>query len=233
MTTKKEPAAAAEERTQRFRFRVVAPDGRELVSDVVEVRFPLSPPAAATSPSQPAKGAEPAADRPAKDADLALPVTAIYVAVKGQKQGVFHAEAVHQGSKYSFAAHSLEYQLISPRDAVSGLASGQRQHRPLTITRDWGAASPQLFQALVTNEVLESVEIDCYGQPKDGKEQLVHKVKLTNAGVCSFRQVGSVSRGSSKAGTSGDLETVAFAFEKIEHLSPKGAVTASDGVGHG
>jgi type VI secretion system secreted protein Hcp len=231
MTAKKEPAGAAEERTQRFRFRVVAPDGRELVSDVVEVRFPLSAQAAATLSSQPAKGADPAAARQAEDPDLELPVSAIYVAVKGKKQGNFHVESVHQGRKYSFAAHSLEYELIIARDAASGHATGQRQHHPVTVTRDWGAASPQLFQALVANEVLETVEFDCYGISKDGKEQLVHKVKLTNAAVCSFRQVGSISKGATKAGTSGDLETVAFTFEKIEHLSPKDAVTASDSLG--
>jgi len=233
MTTKKEPTVAAEERTQRFRFRVVAPDGRELLSDVVAVRFPLSRQPDSTSQADAARGAEAAPAELAKDKDLEFPVSAIYVTVKGQKQGTYHAEAEHQGTKYSFAAHSLEYELIVPTDAASGHATGQRRHRPMTLTRDWGAASPQLFQALVTNESLESVVIDCYGRTKDGKEQLVHKVKLTNAAVCSFRQVGSVSRGATKAGTSGNLETVAFTFEKIEHLSPKGSATASDMLGGG
>src|SRR5215467_1810542 len=58
MTAKNEPAAAAEERTQRFRFRVVAPDGRELVSDVVAVRFPLSPQPDPASQAGAAKAAE-------------------------------------------------------------------------------------------------------------------------------------------------------------------------------
>jgi hypothetical protein len=50
---------------------------------------------------------------------------------------------------------------------------------------------------------------------------------LENAGTASFRQqVVGVGRG-----TGGEVETVAFAFEKIEHLSPKGDVVASDALG--
>ena len=231
MTDDEASASAPAERTQRFRFRVVAPDGRELVSEVVAVRFPLPPAQDPASQPTTAKGAGAAAPDTSKEKDLEFPVSAIYVAVKGQTQGPFHTEVEHHGRKYSFAAHSLEYALIVPRDAATGQTTGQRQHRPVTVIRDWGAASPQLFQALVSNEGLETVEFDCYGISKDGKEQLVHKVKLTNASVCSFRQVGNASAGAKKAGTSGDLETVAFAFEKIEHLSPKGTEMGSDTFG--
>ena len=36
------------------------------------------------------------------------------------------------------------YQVKGPRDAASGQASGKRQHRPITIVKEWGAATPQL-----------------------------------------------------------------------------------------
>lgn len=232
MSDKDPSPPTAEERIQRFRFRVMAPDGRELLSDVVAVRFPVPRAPEAAPQAGAAKGSEAAAaaaEQP-KDNDLELPVSAIYATVKGQKQGAFHPEAEREGHKYSFVAHSLEYALIVPVDGATGQFAGRRQHHPVTLTRDWGAASPQLFRALVTNEALPTVEIDCYGRSKEGKEQLVHKVRLTNAVVCSFRQV---STRATKAGASGDLETVAFAFEKIEHLSPKGDVIASDGAGHG
>ena len=45
----KQGSPAAAERVQRFRFRVVAPDGRELVSDVVQVQFPAPPERAAVA----------------------------------------------------------------------------------------------------------------------------------------------------------------------------------------
>jgi type VI secretion system secreted protein Hcp len=218
-------APAESERIQRFRFRVVAADGRELVSDVVAVRLP--PPTLQSQPvPAPAKSAEAPAEQ---DKDLEFPVSAIFVAVHGQKQGAFKAETGGPGHKDSFAALSLEYEVGVARDPATGHSAGRKQHRPVSISKKWGAASPQLFQALVGNEVLESVEIDCYGRSKDGKEELVHKVKLTNAGIASIRQVGGISAGSA----GGELETVAFAFEKIEHMSPKGAVVASDDLRSG
>ena len=41
--------------------------------------------------------------------------------------------------------HAAQYQVISPRDAASGQASGKRMHKPFTIVKEWGAASPQLM----------------------------------------------------------------------------------------
>jgi type VI protein secretion system component Hcp len=32
----------------------------------------------------------------------------------------------------------------APRDAASGVASGKRMHKPVTIVKEWGAASPNL-----------------------------------------------------------------------------------------
>lgn len=229
MTDTNSPAPAAGERIQRFRFRVVAPDGRELVSDVVAVRFPLPPASAPAPQTQTQADAGKGKDIPEPAKDLEFPVTAIYAAVRGQKQGVLHSEIEHQGIKYSFAALSLEYEVLVPTDAASGQRSGKTQHRPVALTKGWGAASPQLFQALVANEALESVEIDCYGRSRAGREELVHKLKLTNASVASFRQqVQGASVDKAGRGGSGDLETVAFTFEKIEHQSPKGDVVASD-----
>jgi hypothetical protein len=34
--------------------------------------------------------------------------------------------------------------IVSPRDAASGQATGKRMHKPMTIVKEWGAASPKL-----------------------------------------------------------------------------------------
>ena len=180
------------EKVQRFRFRVVSPDGRELLSDVAHVVFPAPP----------------------------FRVTEIFVAARGQRMGALKGESTGEKNKNQFAALSLEYELRSPRDAASGQPSGKRQHSPVSIVKEWGAASPQIFQALANNEVLGTVDIDCYGVLEDGKTGLVHKLKLSNAAVSSIEQRGDAG--------GRDLETVAFTFQKIEQLSPAGTVLASD-----
>ncbi len=223
---------APAERVQRFRFRVVAPDGRELVSDMVQVHYPApaevqAQPAAALVMAEPFLAPVQAVIQPAPQA-ANFRVSAIFVSAQGKKQGALKGESPRQQNQHQFAALTLDYELRSPRDAATGQASGQRQHSPVTIVKEWGAATPQLFQALVTNEVLQTVVIDCYGVSKEGKEAVVHKVKLTNERVASIKQVA----GGSDHPALRELETVAFSFEGIEHLSPADAVLASDGAGH-
>jgi len=53
--------------------------------------------------------------------------------------------------------HTAQYQVISPRDAASGQASGKRMHKPFTIVKEWGAATPALM-AMKTGYDVKKVE---------------------------------------------------------------------------
>lgn len=44
---------------------------------------------------------------------------------------------------------ALSHSIKSPRDAASGLATGKRQHKPMTITKQLDKSSPQLFTLMV------------------------------------------------------------------------------------
>ena len=50
------------------------------------------------------------------------------------------------------AAHFL-HEVKSPRDAASGMASGKRMHKPVTITKEWGPAPPMLTAMKPTYDV--------------------------------------------------------------------------------
>jgi hypothetical protein len=43
--------------------------------------------------------------------------------------------------------------VIGPRDAASGMPTGKRQHAPVTIVKEWNAASPELSQIRPTYDV--------------------------------------------------------------------------------
>ena len=45
------------------------------------------------------------------------------------------------------------YQVKGPRDAASGMASGKRQHKPVTFVKEWGPASPMLMAMKPTYDV--------------------------------------------------------------------------------
>ena len=48
---------------------------------------------------------------------------------------------------------SAHYSVKCPRDPASGQASGKRMHKPMTIVKEWGAATPQLSAMKPTYDV--------------------------------------------------------------------------------
>jgi type VI secretion system secreted protein Hcp len=145
----------------------------------------------------------------------------IFVRVEGTKQGKFKGEIPNYPDK--FEGVKFSYEVISPRDAATGQAIGRRQHKPIHITKQWGAASPQLFSALVTNEMLKEVVIDFVGSGPGGQAQLLHSMKLTNAFITEIKQFTETAQAQQRA-----YEEVAFTFQKIEISDLIGKTSAMD-----
>jgi type VI secretion system secreted protein Hcp len=148
-----------------------------------------------------------------------------YVLIEGTKQGLFANEAVAKAHPNRVAGLSFNYTVKQPRDPASGLPSGKRQHQPVILTKERGAASPQLFQALVSNETLKSVVFEFYQvNQATGAEELAHLVKLSNATISEIHQY-------SPPGGSTDLrqlEDVSFTFDAIEIQHLPGKTIAMD-----
>jgi type VI secretion system secreted protein Hcp len=87
----------------------------------------------------------------------------------------------------------------------------------VTITKDVDAATPQIFQALCTNEVLKSLTIEVYATGADGKESVAQTVRLTNAAVTSLRQFGDALGADPSAGP---REEVSFSYQSIDFGPP-------------
>lgn len=158
-----------------------------------------------------------------------------YVTIEGTRQGAFKGESVREAHKDKIAGLSYSHEITSPRDIATGQASGKRQHGPITITKEWGPSSPQLFQALVTNEVLKSVFFEFIHTTPDGLEEVYHTIKLVNATVAKIRQStgggGAESAGSAKTSASYDtheLEDISFTYQRIEVENKPGQTSADD-----
>lgn len=100
-----------------------------------------------------------------------------------------------------------------------GQASGKRQHGPIVVTKMVGTASPQIFQACTTNEVLKSVVVNLPG----GEEGSGYTIKLSNATVSEVKQYTEVLNGQAMV-----LEDVSFTFQKIEVQDPGTKTMATD-----
>ncbi|MEO7239402.1 MAG: type VI secretion system tube protein TssD [Gemmatimonadales bacterium] len=128
----------------------------------------------------------------------------ISMTIEGTKQGVF------PGAKAGgIAGLRFSYDVKSPRDMASGQASGKRQHGPIVFTKMVGAASPQIFQALTSNEVLKSVVINLPGGEGG------YTIKLSNATVSGIKQYTEGLSGPPTV-----LEDVSFTFQRIEVEDP-------------
>lgn len=150
-----------------------------------------------------------------------------YVKIKGQKQGDIKGGVTQHLYEDQIGGLFLSQEVVSPRDAASGLPTGKRLHKPLLLRKGWDKATPLLFQALVDNENLTSVEIRFVGPTSTGVEQVTHKIKLTNANIASIqRYTASVDLANEYE--TYELEDVSFTYQRIELTSEPGNVTASD-----
>ena len=151
-----------------------------------------------------------------------------YIKVEGTKQGKFKGDNVRASHKDEIAGLSFQYEVTSPRDLASGQASGKRQHKPITVTTEWGAFSPQLFQALTTNEVLKKVDLTFMKTNANGEEAVYSTIKLTNATVSNAKFYGGVANGAGGSSAKHDgedprheLTDWSFTFQKIEFEANK------------
>lgn len=153
-----------------------------------------------------------------------------YVSMKGSKQGQFKAETKKSGRSDKFMEFS-EFKMGSlvPVDQNSGAVKGFRQHKPLVISKERGAASPQILQAHWTNEILPEVVIEIVGRPDDGSKEIVmERITLQDATIVA---VDRYSHSSAKSKSDSDvdyLEDVAFRFRSIMVENPAAGTSTSD-----
>lgn len=113
-----------------------------------------------------------------------------YMTIKGKKQGDISKDAskpdsigqmakADTGSQGKITVVGFTSGILVPRDATSGVATGARNHQPVAITKFFDRASPLLWQALATNEILEEVVCDFYRTDPGGMPQPQQFFKMT------------------------------------------------------
>jgi type VI secretion system secreted protein Hcp len=153
-----------------------------------------------------------------------------YVKIKGAKQGQFKGEGSEKAGPQSGMIRLLRFasSAEAPHDAASGMASGKRRWQPIRLTKQWGAASPQLLQALSTNEQLPSVVFEFYHSDPSGKQELHYRVTLQNAFVSSISSSLDLTLAAGAPAAGRELEDVEFTFQSIKVEDVADKVTATD-----
>lgn len=109
-----------------------------------------------------------------------------YLLVEGERQGRIRGSSPNAERQDGIDVYGFSHEVVSPRDAATGLPTGKRQHRPISITKRIDKSSPLLMQALVTNESL-TVVLRTFVTADDGSDQAAFEIELTNASISSIR----------------------------------------------
>ena len=152
-----------------------------------------------------------------------------YLKMKGQKSGQVKGSVTQKGRADTIMVVAYSHEVVSPRDAASGLPTGKRMHKPITITKEIDKASPILYNILVNNELITEFELDFWRPSPSGSGAEVHfyTVKLTNASICQMHEYMLDNKVPENMKFP-PMETVSFTYQKIEWTWVDGGVTAND-----
>ncbi len=154
-----------------------------------------------------------------------------YLKLKGQKQGDINGSVTQKGREGKIMVIAVSHEVVSPRDAASGQATGKRQHKPFVITKELDKSTPLLFNALVNNENITNWELQFFTAKKAGAgagtESNHYTVKLTNAQVTEIRSI-MLNNKNPELAHYAEYEEIAFTYQKIEWIWVDGGITATD-----
>jgi type VI secretion system secreted protein Hcp len=161
-------------------------------------------------------------------AHASAPFYIFYMTIDGIKSGVLRGDTTYQAKPVSLC-RAFEFEMALPVDPASGMATGKRQYQPLTVTKEWGAASPQIFQAAADNENLRTVVLQFPTVTPDGRETPGATITLKNAVISRLRYfVAPV--GNPEQPEEGRLqEQISFTYQSLEVTGPGGAGIADTG----
>ncbi|MCA9448399.1 MAG: DUF1559 domain-containing protein [Candidatus Omnitrophica bacterium] len=69
------------------------------------------------------------------------------------------------GVEEPFKILSYSGGIMQPLDTATGMASGKRQHGPITFTKEWGPATPQLAELVYSAGTVDSVSLELTSSP--------------------------------------------------------------------
>lgn len=162
-----------------------------------------------------------------------LDASRIVLSVNGAKQGLFDS-----GQNLVL---NVSHEIVIPTDPASGLPTGRRLHKPITLLKLIDGSTPLLMNALVTNENLTEVKISFIGQSPTNPAQTNagFVIKLTDANVTSFihrppdtlsaNVLAALLKGFQRTGNIQEVEEVSFTYREIEYIY--GNAVARDDVG--
>jgi type VI secretion system secreted protein Hcp len=151
----------------------------------------------------------------------------------GQKQGEIKGNSTIKGRENSIMVVAANHQISSPRDMASGLATGKRMHRPLTITKVVDTSSPLLYMALVKNENITKFKLDFFTSQQPDRTQSTgiewnyFTIELQNSSICNV-SFSMLNNKNPELMRYEEHEEWSFVYEQITWTNTKTGQTCMD-----
>ena len=149
--------------------------------------------------------------------------TPAYLEIEGTTQGAitegtFTEDSVgniyQEGHENEILVEAFGHELMVPTDVQSGQPTGQRMHKPMTITKVFDKSSPLLYVALSTGEKLTKCLLKFYRTSTSGTQEHYFTVELEDAIITNIRSYMPNCQDPSQAHFT-HLEDVSFTYRKI------------------
>lgn len=150
-----------------------------------------------------------------------------YMTLTGETQGVVKGSVTQAGREDSIEIFGWNHEIVSPRDAASGLPTGKRQHKPLSVTSAVDKATPILYNILVNNENITEFALRLWRPSRTGQEVQFYTIELLNANLANIR-VESLNNKYPDNMRLPELITYDFTYQKITWTWEDGGITAED-----
>ena len=162
--------------------------------------------------------------------------TPAFISIKGKTQGhitksAFTADSVgniyQEGHEDQILVQEIEHQVYTPTDPQSGQPAGQRVHGAFTFTSALNKATPLLYQALASGEMLPEVEVKWYRTSTEGLQEHFFTTQLEDATIVTINTVLPHAQDAAMAGYT-QIVKVALAYRKITWTHAIAGTEASD-----
>ncbi len=153
----------------------------------------------------------------------------VHIWINGTSQGEITGDSTvtSMGREGSIEAFKLEHTVQVPVE-TSGMATGQRSHSPIKITKRIDRSSPLLHQALCNNEELE-VTIKFYrpNPAGDGTTEHFYTIRLRQGRISSIKTILPNTIDDQTA-TLPPMEEVSFVFGTIRWIYETAGTESED-----
>ena len=150
-----------------------------------------------------------------------------YLVLTGETQGKVNGSVTQAGREDSIEIYDVKHGVLAPVDAASGLPTGKRQHKPITVTKPVDKATPILQNILYNNENITEFRLDFWRPDRSGKEVQFYTIELVNASIVGI-QLDMANNRYEEGLSLPVMERVSFAYQKIVTTWEDGGITAED-----